>query len=137
MTTQTVRGRVRMPKLGIGPQIVVFLLVLGLFGAMAIQPTRQLLDQRARMRDASGDLSQVNESNRRLQRRIGRLKDPDYVDQLARAQSGLVKPGEIPYVVMPPSRGSSAHRRHSAPTEQPVPNDPSFVESVLHFIGVS
>jgi cell division protein FtsB len=123
--------------MGIGPQIVVMLLVLGLVGAMAIQPTRQLLEQRQRMRAANRDLAQVGESNRRLQNRIERLKDPDYIDQLARAQSGLVKPGEIPYVVMPPSRGES--QRHSGPAPaEPVPVEaPSFMESLLHFVGVS
>ena len=137
MTTETRRGRFHMPKLGIAPQIVVLLLVLGLVGAMAIQPTRQLLDQRARMRAASRDLAQVNESNRRLQNRIERLKDPDYVDQLARAQSGLVKPGEIPYVVMPPSRSAADRRRKAPAPAAPAPESPSFVESLLHFIGVS
>jgi cell division protein FtsB len=137
VTTETLRGRFRMPHLGIGPQIVVLLLVLGLMGAMAIQPTRQLLEQRARMRDASRDLAAVNESNRRLQNRIQRLKDPDYVDQLARAQSGLVKPGEIPYVVMPPSRSGADRRNRPAPAEVPVQESPSFMQSLLHFIGVS
>jgi cell division protein FtsB len=137
VTTDTLRGRFQMPKLGIAPQIVVLLLVLGLVGAMAIQPTRQLLDQRARMRAASRDLAQVNESNRRLQNRIQRLKDPDYVDQLARAQSGLVKPGEIPYVVMPPSRSATDGRSKTPAPETPAPESPSFVDSLLHFIGVS
>ena len=126
-----------MPRLGIGPQIVVLLLVLGLVGAMAIEPTRQLLEQRRRMRAASHDLQQLNESNRRLHRRIERLKDPDYVDQLARAQSGLVRPGEIPYVVMPPSRRSAGPAAKKSVPEAPAPERPTFVESILHFIGVS
>jgi cell division protein FtsB len=136
LTTDAMRDRIRLPKMGIGPQIVVMLLVLGLVGAMAIQPTRQLLDQRTRMRDTTRSLAEVEESNRRLQNRIERLKDPDYVDQLARAQSGLVKPGEIPYVVMPPSRSASQRHARPAPAEAQVTEDPSFMESLLHFIGV-
>jgi cell division protein FtsB len=135
VSSQAIRSR--LPKFGIGPLIVVILLVLGLFGAMAIQPTRQLLAQRHRMRVASRDLAQLNDSNRRLQHRIERLRDPDYVDQLARAQSGLVRPGEIPYVVMPPSRTASQSRRASdRATDAPAPEPPSFVGSVLHFIGL-
>ena len=139
MSADAARSRVRMPKLGLGPQIVVFLLILGLLGAMAIEPTRKLMDQRNRIEQATAELSQVNRSNDRLQARIERLKDPDYVDQLARSQAGLVKPGEIPFVVMPPGRSAGAAARDKARTVEkpPPPPPPSFVQSVLRFIGVS
>lgn len=136
MSTQVLK-RWRLPKLGIGPQIVVLLLVLGLVGAMAIQPTRQLLAQRHRVRAATHALGDVTVSNRRLERRIERLKDPDYVDQLARAQSGLVRPGEIPYVVMPPGRSAATRPHRAAPDPAPAPVHRSFVQAVLHFVGVS
>jgi cell division protein DivIC len=126
-----------MPKLGLGPQIFVFLLILGLLGAMAIEPTRKLMDQRTRIDQATAELDQVNRSNQRLQARIDRLKDPDYVDQLARSQAGLVKPGEIAFVVMPPGRGASPARKDAARAPQKAPPpDPSFVQSVLDFIGI-
>jgi hypothetical protein len=65
------------------------------------------------------------------------LRDPDYVDQLARSQAGLVKPGEIAFVVMPPGRGGAPARKDAprAPEKPPAP-DPSFVQSVLDFIGI-
>ena len=137
-TTPVIRSKVKMPKLGLGPQIFVFLLILGLLGAMAIEPTRKLMDQRNRIDEATHELAQVNRSNQRLQARIERLKDPDYVDQLARSQAGLVKPGEIAFVVMPPGRSTSSARKESARvTEAPPPPKPSFVQSLLHFIGIS
>jgi cell division protein FtsB len=126
-----------MPKLGLGPQIVVFLLILGLLGAMAIEPTRKLMDQRARIDQATHELTQVNRSNQRLQARIDRLRDPDYVDQLARSQAGLVKPGEIAFVVMPPGRGAAPARKKEARAPEPAPPPkPSFLQSVLRFIGI-
>jgi cell division protein DivIC len=139
MSSPATRSRVRMPKLGLGPQIVVFLLILGLLGAMAIQPTRQLMAQRSRIETATLELAQVLKSNDRLQARIDRLQDPDYVDQLARSQAGLVKPGEIPFVVMPPGRGAAAAARAKARTVEkpPPPPPPSFVQSLLRFVGVS
>jgi cell division protein DivIC len=138
MSAQAARSRVKMPKLGLGPQIVVFLLILGLLGAMAIQPTRQLMAQRSRIHEATLELAQVLKSNHRLQGRIDRLQDPDYVDQLARSQAGLVKPGEIPFVVMPPGRSSTAARaKANRAVEPPPPPRPSFMQSLLHFVGVS
>jgi cell division protein DivIC len=137
MSADPARSKVRMPKLGLGPQIFVFLLILGLLGAMAIEPTRKLVDQRNRIDQASQELTRVNRSNQRLQARIDRLRDPDYVDQLARSQAGLVKPGEIAFVVMPPGRGASPARKAAShiPDKAPPP-EPSFVQSVLAFVGI-
>ncbi len=136
MSADAARSRFGFPKLGVGPQVIVLLLVLGLVGAMAIEPTRQLLDQRRRIEQATHDVAAMERSNARLQNRIRRLNDPDYIDQLARAQSGLVKPGEIPYVVMPPSRNAPDGRRSSKEAPPPAPPPPSFMQSVLRFIGI-
>jgi cell division protein FtsB len=138
MSADLARSKVKMPKLGLGPQIFVFLLILGLLGAMAIEPTRKLMDQRSRIEQATQELAEVNRSNERLQARIDRLRDPDYVDQLARSQAGLVKPGEIAFVVMPPGRGASRTARKDAPRvpDKAPPPEPSFVRSVLDFIGI-
>ena len=125
-----------MPRLGLGPQIFVFLLILGLLGAMAIEPTRKLMDQRSRIEQATQELGEVNRSNQRLQARIDRLRDPDYVDQLARSQAGLVKPGEIAFVVMPPGRNAPPPRKPAKPVVKAPPPEPSFVQSLLHFIGI-
>lgn len=137
MSEDVPRSKVRMPKLGLGPQIFVFLLILGLLGAMAIEPTRKLVDQRNRIDQATQELADVNRSNQRLQARIDRLRDPDYVDQLARSQAGLVKPGEIAFVVMPPGRGAPPAKKAAAriPEKAPPP-EPSFVQSVLDFVGI-
>ena len=122
--------------LGRGPGIVAFLLVLGLLLAMAIEPARQLLAQRARVDAMESDLAKIERMNDHLETRIVRLKDPDYIEQQARGQAGLVHPGEIPYVVMPPSDGtrSDASRKQEKP-KAPPPPDPGVVESFLDFIG--
>jgi hypothetical protein len=68
----------------------MIVLVLGLVGAMAIQPTRQLLEQRARIEGMAGDLSRIQALNHKLEARIARLQDPDYIEQEARDKVGLV-----------------------------------------------
>lgn len=127
----------RRPRidLGIGPQIVVIALLVGLAGAMAIQPTRQLLAQRARIEQMRAELATVQKANVRLEAYITRLSDPDYLEQQARAQLGLVRPGETAYVVMPPKarddrREGRADRRRKARAE------PGFIARLFDFIGL-
>jgi cell division protein FtsB len=126
--------KTRMPKLGRAPQIVAFLLLLGLVGAMAIEPTRQLIQQRQRISGTAAELRRVQESNARLEAQIARLNSDDYIEQRAREQIGLVRPGETTYVVMPPSKGVEPKKKKVVKVEAPPP--PSFVESVLHFVGL-
>jgi cell division protein FtsB len=134
-------GRLRLPRLGIGPQIIVLLLVLGLVGAMAIQPTRQLLAQRRRIAGMAGDLSQIQAMNNKLEARIERLQDPDFIEQRAREQAGLVRKGETTFVVMPPSRKAQRRkaRARAARHEPPPPPapEPGFVEGFLDFVGLN
>ena len=75
-------------SLGRGPGIVAFLLVLGLLLAMAIEPARQLLAQRERVDLMASDLAKIERLNDRLEARIDRLQDPDYIEQRARSQAG-------------------------------------------------
>jgi cell division protein FtsB len=128
--------RIRLPRLGAGPQIVAVLLVLGLFGAMAIEPTRQLMAQRERIASMAQELGRVEKSNRRLEARVRRLRDPDFIEQRAREQVGLVRPGETTYVVMPPTRAHSG-RRTRPRAEEPAPvREPGFFEGLVDFIGL-
>jgi cell division protein FtsB len=126
-------------SLGMGPQIVVVVLVLGLTGAMAIEPTRQLLEQRDRIAQATAELKRTRATNERLAAYLERLRDPDYLEQQARAQLGLVRPGETTYVVMPPSKKARARvkPRPGRAGRAVATGEPSFVERLLEFIGVS
>jgi cell division protein FtsB len=78
--TKRRRSRLR-PRLGFAPQVVIIVLVLGLVGAMAIEPTRRLLDQRRRIEGMAGDLNRIENLNDKLAARIKRLQDPDYIEQ--------------------------------------------------------
>ena len=126
----------RLQKLGRAPQVVAVVLVLGLLGAMAIEPTRQLIDQRVRISAMAGELSEVQEGNAQLQAQIARLNNDDYIEQRAREQIGLVRPGETTYVVMPPSdqEQAAARKKHQKRVKAEPPPPPGFVESVVHFI---
>ena len=127
----------RRPRidLGIGPQIVVIALLVGLAGAMAIQPTRQLLAQRARIEQMTDELKRVQKANVRLEAYLTRLNDPDYLEQQARAQLGLVRPGETTYVVMPP-RERKERRDRPADRRRDAPAQPGFLGRLFDFIGL-
>jgi cell division protein FtsB len=128
-----------MPRFRIPPQLVVIILVLGLAGAMAIEPTRQLLAQRSRIAEMTSELRELNKSNRLLKRKMVRLQDPDYIEQQAREEIGLVRPGETSYIVVPPSKKGPGrhHRREAKPAAKPQVLEPSnLVIRMLHFLGI-
>lgn len=124
--------------LGKGPQIVAVLLLLGLLVAMLIEPTRQLLTQKDRIATMEAEYEEVESVNRTLKKRIGLLQDPDHIEQRAREQVGLVQPGEIPYVVMPPSKEQQEKQRtakRKARAKETAPPQPGVVEGFLRFVG--
>lgn len=136
MTTITGR-RVRLPNLGLGAQVIALLLVLGLVGAMAIQPTRQLLAQHESISAMASELHRTQRADVRLAERIRRLRNPDFIEQRARAEIGLVRPGEIAYVVMPPGKWAHDVRRQAArpSSRQLSRSGPGVIRGFLNFLG--
>jgi cell division protein FtsB len=90
---------VTVAKRALGPALVVLVLVGILF--VAVLPTRTLLQQRRDTKAATAELRELRERNARMEERAQRLRDPREIEQLAREQYGLVRPGEEPYVVLP------------------------------------
>jgi cell division protein FtsB len=125
----------RKPRF-VGPGLVVFLLVLGLLAAMAIEPTLELMQQNERIARMKAELQAIESTNERLERRIGRLDDPDFLEQKAREQIGLVRPDETTYLVVPPSRERSRPKKEKDPAPPPPP-EPGFIDGLLEFVGLS
>lgn len=127
----------RLPSLRVGARGIVVVLVMGLLVAMSIQPARQLLQQRDRIGGVTAQLDATQRSNRHLEQQIARLNNDDFIEQRARSQIGLVRPGETAIVMMPPSRKEQRKHRTALRAKQPTaPPPPSFLEGVLHFIGI-
>jgi cell division protein FtsB len=79
---------------------------------MAVPPARQLWREQAQVQAAERKLEALKRDNARLDRHLARLEDPDYLEQLARQELGLVRPGEIGFVVVP---GEAAARKDATP----------------------
>ena len=79
--------------------------LVGIVGAglvlLALLPTRSWLSQRAQIRDAEKRLADIQLVNDRLEQRVQALSTPGEIDQVARTQFGLVKPGEASYALLP------------------------------------
>ena len=138
MKMDLARRRFHFPDLGKGAQVIALMLIVGLLVAMAIQPTRQLVEQKQRISEMSADLQHVHNVNERLTDRIDRLKDPDYIEQRAREQVGLIRQDERTYVVIPPgTKGDGAPKKKKPERAAPAPvEDRGALGSFLEFIGV-
>lgn len=128
-------GARRKPRF-VGPGLVVFLLVLGLLAAMAIEPTLELMQQNERIARMKSELRSIAQTNEKLERRIGRLDDPDFLEQKAREQIGLVRPDETTYLVVPPGRERPAKKKVEE-VAPPPPPEPGFIDGLLEFVGLS
>ena len=79
---------------------VLFLFVL---------PGRTYLAQRRSLAAAETRATALARANAQLDQQVKQLQTDSEVERLAREQYGLVKPGEIPYVILPPTAPATPH----------------------------
>jgi len=90
------RSRLRFtPRAGVLAVIVVALLFY------LLVPLRTYMAQRTRLNDLSNRVHLLERQNADLEARIQRYHDPRYLEVLARDCLGMVKPGEIPFLIVP------------------------------------
>ena len=100
-------SRVRRALAGDRPFLLGLVVLLAL-GAMVLGgPLRSYLDQRDRVDLLERQLAVLQDANGELGQRADDLRDPAYRELLARERYGYVRPGEVPYVVVPPERDTS------------------------------
>ncbi|HEY7069463.1 MAG TPA: septum formation initiator family protein [Acidimicrobiales bacterium] len=87
----------------------------------AVFPVRTYLNQRAATERAREQIEVLSRENDRLEDRAEDLRDPETIEELARRELGLVKPGEESYGILPaPPPDDSA-----TATTTTVPADPT------------
>jgi cell division protein FtsB len=67
----------------------------------AVFPVRTYLNQRAATERARDQIEVLSRENDRLENRAEDLRDPETIEELARRELGLVKPGEESYGILP------------------------------------
>ncbi len=78
--------------------LLVFFLAVMLVGLV---PFRQILNQREAVAGAEHRLDTLIEANTQLEEEIEALETPVEIERRAREDFGLVRPGEIAYIVVP------------------------------------
>jgi len=115
------RGRARRI---LGGDVLLGILLLGAIGlgvALLVPPFENYLAARQRVAVLEQKALALEAENLRLERRIEDLDDPVTIELLARSQQGLVRPGEVPYVLIAPE--VDAPRIRDAPEEAVTEED--------------
>jgi cell division protein FtsB len=96
-------------RLRVTGRAVVLGVILILTGVASAGVVRQYLGQRAEIDRLEQEVRSIEADRARLEEEITRLHDPLHLERLARECLGMVKPGEIRFVVpddsgTPPAR---------------------------------
>ena len=81
------------------PYVVAFFLLIAVLATMIVGPLQSYTAAAERVHDLEVARAELRKTVADLEARKERLQDPEEVELLARQRLGLVKPGEIPYVV--------------------------------------
>jgi cell division protein FtsB len=89
----------KVSSLGVASAVVYVVVLAAII--YTVFPVRTYLNQRAETDRARQQIEAIERENDRLAQRAEDLRDPDTVEQLAREDLGMVKPGEESYGILP------------------------------------
>jgi cell division protein FtsB len=84
------------------PMVLALVGVIALSVVMISGPTQRYLDSSDRVDALDVKADALEAENQRLLQRREDLNDDEYVELLAREQQGFIRPGEVPYTLVPP-----------------------------------
>jgi cell division protein FtsB len=79
---------------------ILTVIVIGLMFYLLV-PLKEYMAQRSRLQNLTHQMQTLESQNAGLEAKVVRLQDPAYLEQLARECLGMVKPGEIPFLIVP------------------------------------
>jgi cell division protein FtsB len=80
---------------------LALIVVVGALLFAAMYPLRAYLGERSKITSLEQQVAELRHQNGGFEHRIAQLRDPAYLEALARNCLGMVKAGEIPFVVVP------------------------------------
>ena len=92
-------GAVAVSRLRLTGRAVVLAVILLLIGVASFGVLRQYLDQRSQIDRLERQVGSLEAERVRLEQEVARLHDPAHLERLARECLGMVRPGEIRFVV--------------------------------------
>lgn len=84
------------------PLLVALAVALILGVVMLSGPFERYLDSRTRVEALRATAATLDDENARLERQATHLQDPAELERLAREEQGMIRPGEVPYTLVPP-----------------------------------
>jgi len=90
-----------LARVRLAPRAAVLFLSVFVVAIFAIAPTRAFLAQRSQLAELQRQASILEQENTTLQERSADLRDPRTLERLARECLGMVRPGEVGFVVIP------------------------------------
>jgi cell division protein FtsB len=89
------------PRIRLTARATVLLALIAGVGILSIAPARLYLEQRAELGSMQRRAVRLEAENDRLSWRADLLRDPAYLERLARQCLGMVRPGETVFVAVP------------------------------------
>ena len=96
--------------------------MLFVLAATAVYPLRQYIAQQGRIERLQAKQAALDAANARLERERTRLNDPAYIEQLAKRDFHMVRPGEQPWLLT----GTPPADRAAAPPPEPAHKAPWY-----------
>ncbi|MDP8958849.1 MAG: septum formation initiator family protein [Actinomycetota bacterium] len=111
-----------MAKRRLSNPVLAALLLVALAAVLTyVFPFRRIMTQQRAVELAEHKLAVLREENARLEDRAAALRTPAEVERIAREEFGLVRPGEVAYVVVSPPaefQDRQDQRREGSLTEE-------------------
>ena len=83
------------------PKAAILSVILMVLLLYMMVPLRSYLEQRARLTQLTQQANALQRQQASLMHEIAQLQDPDYLQRIARECLGMVRPGEIAFVIVP------------------------------------
>ncbi len=83
------------------PKAAILSVVLMVLLLYTMVPLRSYLEQRARLTQLQQQGKALLQQQAKLLGQIAQLQDPDYLQRIARECLGMVRPGEIAFIMVP------------------------------------
>ncbi len=106
---------------------------------LTVAPAREVLRQRAEIEELSVELNNIKTQNSELRVETQRLNTDAYIEQQARERLGLIKPGEEPFLLVPPKQEppKPATKPAAKPKAKPAPKSwwqqiVDYFDSLIH-----